>query len=120
MSNKNSAAGFEERLRRQAAERREQLHAPAWRPDVGDTLLGRIIGFGSAKTKFDKVARIVTVEDSRGDRHSVWLSGKVIADEFEKTGADVGDGIYFERLEDGGDGRYRRFQVLADRDGEGL
>lgn len=97
-----------------------------WRAEIGKPLMGRIINKSEGKSGFDKTKKVpvyVVIDESSGEKYSVWLSHKVLADEFARENPQVGQRIGILRKDDGYSEamhkNYHVYRVVVDRE-EGL
>ena len=93
---------------------------PAWDPqEPGDTIIGELIDVVKVQTPYGK-RRVATVwVPKAGCEVTVWLSKKVLADQWDKREPEIGDhvGIAFrgEREADNGDYSYQLYSVHVER-----
>ena len=109
-----------ERLQAALSQHSESDRPPAWRPEVGEEILGRVVGWTEGQTRLGETKRIVILEDvETGERISVWLLYRVLADEIEEAKLEPGDTLLIRRLADRTSRvgqRYRKYEIAVDRD----
>ena len=90
-----------------------------WKPEVGDQLVGKLVAYKQAETKFGK-GWIAMIEVEANADHEAFLQavflGAVLRSEFAKLKPQVGERIGLRRLADSDNAkRYHRFRVVVDR-----
>jgi len=88
---------------------------PAWRPEPGDVLVGRVIRYDIGHTVYGPV-RTVTIERDTGERVAVWLSSTVLLNEFAKQKPKPGERLGLKYLGKHPELGYHRYRLLVDRD----
>jgi hypothetical protein len=88
---------------------------PAWRPEPGDILVGRVVAYHQGYTVYGPV-RTAIIEQDDGDRVTVWLSSTVLLNEFAKLKPKPGERIGLKYLGMHPDRGYHRYKLLVDRD----
>ena len=91
---------------------------PAWRPEPGDVLVGKILRYDQGHTDYGPV-RTVIVETDAGDRLSVWLSSTVLLNEFARLKPKVGERIGIKYLGMHAERGYHRWRLVVDREEDG-
>lgn len=89
----------------------------AWRPEIGETLVGRIERFERREARFGPCDVALVRDEASGELRAVWLAWPTLADRFTEQRPQVGERIGVRRLEDGQGkrGAYRRFALVVDR-----
>ena len=87
--------------------------AEAWRPEIGDELVGEHLGFKKGTTKRGPADIVLLRELDTGHVRAVWLFYKVLREEIQKQSLRPGDLVAIRRLEDGPN--YRRYRVAVER-----
>ena len=92
-------------------------YPPAWRPEVGDRLVGRVIRYATVPTNYGKQF-VVTIRpddaiDDGDDDVAVWLSHVVLMNHFARLRPQRGTLVGIRRLDDreGAIGKYRNYHV---------
>jgi hypothetical protein len=90
---------------------------PAWKPEPGDVLVGKVVRYDRGFTVYGEV-RTVTIERDNGERVAVWLSSTVLLNEFAKQkpkpGERVGERLLAYAGARAGDVRRRSFAELLE------
>ena len=87
----------------------------AWKPKVGEVMVGSLLRYDSGTTSFGEHP-IAVIQDERTDEaRSVWLLHTVLRGEFEKKRPRPGERIGIKRLPDSEKG-YKRYVVRVDRE----
>lgn len=99
---------------------REELRKPraaAWKPEVGDELVGVLDSYGEGHAQHGPMIVANVCDETTGELFAVWL-GAVLLDEFKQQRPRPGERVGLRREPDGGDERnsYRRFRVVVDRE----
>jgi hypothetical protein len=85
----------------------------AWRPEVGEILVGELTGYDQGTTPYGPAVIARVVDEATGETWSVWLIHHVLLDEFRKLRPKPGERVGLKRLEDAD--HYRRYSVRVDR-----
>lgn len=88
---------------------------PAWRPEPGDVLVGKVVRYDRGFTMYGEV-RTVTIERDNGERVAVWLSSTVLLNEFAKQKPKPGERIGLKYLGMHPDRGYHRYKLIVDRE----
>lgn len=106
--------------------RQHKGFAPSWQPEPGDIIVGTIVGFSIGSGQYGDV-NIATIHDEEINQDlAVWLSSKVLLNEFQRLEPKIGERIgirYDGKHPDKGYHRYivqidRKDEVLRERGGE--
>lgn len=87
----------------------------AWRPSVGDILVGEVMRWSSGYTDYGEYPICIVRADATGEEVGVWLLHTVLRDEMAKKKPRPGEKIGIKRLPDASKG-YKRYAVRVDRD----
>jgi hypothetical protein len=87
---------------------------PSWRPREGETLVGRLVRYGTAPGVYGPV-RTAIVERDSGDRLTIWLSSQVLLALFEEQAPQVGERIGLKYAGRHPEKGYHRYALLVDR-----
>jgi len=92
----------------------DTAYPPALDPK-GGTLVGQVVGFDQAPTKFAANAVIVRIQDDDGKVGSLWLTSTVLKSQFARLRPKVGERIEvrYLGLRDGAGGSYHNYKVTA-------
>lgn len=90
---------------------------PAWRPEPGDVLVGKVLHYDVGHTAYGPV-RTCVVERDDGERVALWLSATVLLAEFAKLKPRVGERIGLKYLGIHPDRGYHRWKLVVDRPNE--
>jgi hypothetical protein len=100
-------------------------HPPAWRPAVGDVLVGTLLRYDRAPNLYQpgESAVVAVVKPDEGQPVAIWL-GTVLADLFRRHRPQPGDRLGLKRLPDShprpGKKPYARFVLRVDDGGRAL
>jgi hypothetical protein len=102
-------------------DRLDEEFAPAWRPEAGGSLTGKIVALGERDGGFGRYP-IVTVETEGGEELAVHAVHAVLADELAKHQPKLGEriGIRYRGKIDGGERPYHAYKVVVDRPTVGI
>ena len=75
-----------------AREDSDEYPAP-WYPDEGEVLVGELLHYSSAPTRYGTMRIAVIREEETGGEVSVWLSRRVLQVQFEKEDPKPGDQV---------------------------
>lgn len=115
--------------------REDEVYAPSWRPEVGDVLTGKVVGFDRAPAGRYGVQPIVTIEvDGQaveawepgakkpetvepGGLVNYWLLHTTSKTSWAKAAPRVGERVGVARLDnrEGANGEYAMYRVVVDR-----
>jgi hypothetical protein len=103
---------------RQQVEGADMSYPDAWRPDPGDALIAVVQGYDSAQTKWGRqhVANVKREDD--GELLAVWLSHKVLREEFKDKRPTPGERIGIKYHGEHEQGGYAMYTLRVDRSGE--
>lgn len=87
---------------------------PAWRPQEGDVLVGRIDAYDVGHTQYGPVRTVLLTQDD-GERVSLWLSSTVLLNLFEQHKPKPGGRIGLKYLGKDADKGYHRYRLVVDR-----
>ena len=107
-----------ERLRASLAADSDTNRPPPWLPEEGDELMGRFVGWSEGEARGESKRIAIIEDDETGERVSVWLLYRVLADELEGAKPEVGDTILIRRLSDRMSQRgqpYRKYEIALER-----
>ncbi len=108
----NSDRGKLDDLRRRLQEWPDE--APkSWRPNVGSTLVGRVVRYDRAESSYGPCWICLIEELESGDVITIWLSATVLLSEFQRKKPKPGETIGVKRLSDAEKG-YKRFALLVE------
>lgn len=116
-----SAAGSGEWQEAEARARAEldREHPPAWTPEPGETIVGRMVGFQPSVFTVHGNVPVVTLEGPNGGRRSVWLIHKVLRRAFARENVVLGEIVairYLGKKDPAGPGQpYADYKVGVDR-----
>ena len=100
---------------RQKLEANDGTVPPAWKPEVGDVLVGTLERYANASSNYgDSLVAIVKNGDT-GALQSVWLRSEALQDQFRKSHPLPGDRVGIKRLPEFPGKKYHRFLVRVDR-----
>lgn len=86
----------------------------AWRPEVGDVLVGEILSYDVGFTPYGEV-RTVIVKPETGEKVSLWLSSTVLLDLFRRHKPKPGERIGLKYLGKDTKKGYHRYHLIVDR-----
>jgi hypothetical protein len=86
----------------------------AWKPKVGELLVGRLICYDSGVTDYGQVPIAIVESDENGEQRAGWMLHHVLRDEFRKKRPHPGERIGIKRLPDAAKG-YKRYVLRVDR-----
>lgn len=91
--------------------------ARAWKPEVGDVLVGELVAYRQGQGAYGPAWVAHVREEGSGELRACWLFHAVLLDEFRRLRPKPGERVGLRRLEDGGKAgsRYRRFALVVDR-----
>lgn len=91
--------------------------ARAWKPEVGDVLVGELVAYRQGQGAYGPAWVAHVREEGSGELRACWLFHAVLLDEFRRLRPKPGERVGIRRLEDGGKvgARYRRFALVVDR-----
>ena len=93
----------------------------AWKPGVGDTLIGELVRYSRGEGKYGPAHIAIVREDGSGELRACWLFWAVLLDAFKQERPKPGERIGIRRLDDsegkGANGAYRRFALVVEREG---
>lgn len=90
-----------------------QEFAPAWRPDPGDTIIGRVVDLQQRTGDWDPYW-VVTLELDDGEREAVHAFHFVLAEELRKIRPQVGHRIAIKYLGKPDGKRYENYRVATE------
>lgn len=90
-----------------------QEFAPAWRPDAGDTIIGRVVDL-QLRTGDWEPYWIVTLELDDGERQAVHAFHFVLAEELRKIRPQIGHRIAIKYLGKPDGKRYENYRVATE------
>jgi hypothetical protein len=93
-------------------------YPPAWKPKLGDALVGFIDGYDIGHTPFGAVRTCIVTEEASNKKVSLWLSTTVLLDLFQKHKPKPGEKIGLKYLGKDEEKRYHRYRLLIDRPDE--
>ena len=88
----------------------------AWRPQVGDTLIGTLVRFSDGQTPHGDRRILIVEDEATGRLVAVWLNHVVLRQKIEKLNPQPGERIGLRRLQDHERG-YFKYRVVVDREG---
>jgi hypothetical protein len=93
--------------------------APAWRPEPGDKLIGRVVELGERTTEYGTYP-IVTVQTDEGERFAAHAIHTVLASQLAGKRPKVGEriGIVYRGKVKGDEREYHSYRVEVERDGD--
>jgi hypothetical protein len=115
---------WEARLRAELAEAEaaldgdEQEYAPAWKPQPGEALIGRVVRIEREVETRYAPADVFTIETRGGDRHAVWGTRTVLRNELRDADPKVGEHVAIEYLglrESAAGTNYHAYRLAVDR-----
>ena len=87
----------------------------AWKPKVGDVIVGPLLRYDSGMAEYGEYV-IAVVQDEQSNRaRAVWLLHTVLLGEFKKKRPKPGERIGIKRLPDAEKG-YKHYALRVDRD----
>jgi hypothetical protein len=90
-------------------------YAPAWKPKVGDTLVGFIDSYDVGHTPYGPVCTCIVTEEATNGKVSLWLSSTVLLDLFQKHKPQPGEKIGLKYLGKDAEKNYHRYRLIVDR-----
>jgi hypothetical protein len=88
---------------------------PAWKPEPGDILVGKVLHYDKGFSLYGEV-RTCIVEQDDGERVSLWLNSTVLLDQFKRLRPRIGERIGLKYLGMHPERGYHRFKLLVDRE----
>lgn len=85
-----------------------------WKPQPGESLVGRIVQYGTGQSSFGPV-RTAIVEQDNGERVSLWLSSTVLLGLFREHRPKTGERIGLRFLGKHPTKNYKRYALIVDR-----
>ena len=90
-------------------------NSETWQPEPGDTLVGVLESYTTAKTQYGKRV-IAHVKPDNGETLAVWLSTKVLRGAFDDQKPVPGDRLGIKRFEDHAKG-YKLYTLIVEPGG---
>lgn len=92
----------------------------AWRPEIGEILVGELVRYSRGHTTYGEAVIAIVSHEGTGELAAVWLLHHVLLDEFRKLRPSPGERIGIKRLPDAerAQNPYQRFIVRVDRPDE--
>lgn len=93
--------------------------APMWQPEPGDTIIGQVIRYERATTRYGPCDICVLLHEDTGEELAVWILEFVLVKKFMELRPRVGErmGIkYVGKVDRETDNPYKNFVVQVDRD----
>lgn len=81
----------------------------------GGEIVGTVVGFDQAPTRFAANVVIVRIQDDTGQVGSLWLTSTVLKSQFARLRPKVGERVEvtYLGLKDGANGAYHNYKVTA-------
>lgn len=89
-------------------------YAPSWQLEEGAIVVGKITGYSQTQTAYGE-AWVCTIEEESQGPLSIWLTAKVLIDQFKKLRPKVGERIGIKCLGKHLEKGYWRFVVKIER-----
>ena len=93
---------------------------PAWKPEVGDILVGKILRFESVTLRAKagegprRVVVAIVADEKSGTEIGIWVSTTSLIEAFEEQRPMVGDRIGVKRLPAPEGVSYKRFRLMVE------
>jgi len=102
---------------RRALDEEPDDNAPAWKPNVGDEIVGRVVLRDQIANKYkpDTPTERVVVHAEDGQHRTIYGNHTVLRNKVQNLDPQVGDRIAIRRLADDPDKGYARYKVVVER-----
>ena len=92
---------------------------PAWKPEVGDSIVGELVRYSRGRSRYGPAWIAHVKEERGGELLAVWIFHAALLDAFKRERPEPGERLGLRRLEDGtgAHGNYRRFALVVEREG---
>lgn len=101
---------------RRELEEIEDEYPPAWHPEPGEILVGRIVRYDEGRTPYGQVRTVIVQDEETGERVSIWLSNTVLKNEFDRLSPAAGERIGIRYVGKDDQRSYHKYKVRLDRD----
>ena len=94
----------------------------SWKPKPGDRIVGELVRYDRADAGYGPtwlaVLKVAATAQQGEHLAAVWLSHKVLFEEFKRQRPQIGERVGIRQLSDAEKG-YKRYAVIVDRNGAG-
>ena len=101
---------------RKELEELEEEYPPAWHPEPGEILVGTIRRYDEGRTPYGQVRTVIIQDEETGERVSLWISGAVIRNEFDRLRPEPGERVGIRYLGKDQQKGYHKYKMRVDRD----